>query len=254
MPLRNSIRQCSLVLSLTTIGLATASAGAQTAGPATNYTLAITLAGNKNGTVTSNPAGISCAPMCSASFASGTKVKLTAKANSGSYFAGWSGACSGTSGCTVTMNSNLNATATFNINQTVNVLNHIVFMLQENRGLDHYFGEIRQYWKNNGFADKSFDGLPQFNPTSGIAPLYGPPPTNPGCDPAFPPPNDCTEDSASPQITSYHLITQCIENPSPSCTSRAAGNRSRVAYEDRSSVTTTSNPAGEAVLQRLIAT
>jgi len=154
--------------------------------------------------------------MCSASFASGTKVKLTAKANSGSYFAGWSGACSGTSGCTVTMNSNLNATATFNINQTVNVLNHIVFMLQENRGLDHYFGEIRQYWKNNGFADKSFDGLPQFNPTSGIAPLYGPPPTNPGCDPAFPPPNDCTEDSASPQISSYHLITQCIENPSPS--------------------------------------
>ena len=188
---------------------------AQTA-PATNYTLTVTLAGNNSGTVTSSPAGISCSPTCSASFASGTKVKLTAQASSGSFFAGWSGACSGTGACTVTMNSNLTATATFNVNQTVNVLNHIIFMAQENRGFDHYFGEMRQYWKNNGFADASFDGLPQFDPTSGIAPLYGPPPTNPGCDPAFPPPNDCTEDSASPQVTSYHLITQCIENPSPS--------------------------------------
>jgi phospholipase C len=184
--------------------------------PATTYTLTITLAGNSSGTVTSNPAGISCSPTCAASFVAGTKVKLTASATSGSYFSGWSGACSGTSGCTVTMSSNLAATATFNVNQTVNVLNHIIFMAQENRGFDHYFGEMRQYWANNGFSDKSFDGLPQFNPTSGIAPLYGPPPTNPGCDPAFPPPADCTEDSASPQLTSFRLITQCIENPSPS--------------------------------------
>jgi len=89
-------------------------------------------------------------------------------------------------------------------------------MAQENRSLDHYFGALRAYWKANGFADRSFDGLPQFNPTSGLAPLYGPPPTNPGCDPAFPPPADCREDNASPQITSYQLVTQCIENPSPS--------------------------------------
>ncbi len=100
--------------------------------------------------------------------------------------------------------------------QTVNVLNHIIFMLQENRGLDHYFGAMRQYWRNNHFSDISFDGLPQFNPTSGAAPLYGPPPTNPGCDPAYPPPNDCIEDSKSPAVASYHLVTQCIENPSPS--------------------------------------
>ena len=100
--------------------------------------------------------------------------------------------------------------------QTVNVLNHIIFMAQENRSLDHYFGALRLYWKTHGFTDQSFDGLPQFNPTSGLAPLYGPPPTNPGCDPAFPPPSDCTEDADSPQVASYHLMTQCIENPSPS--------------------------------------
>jgi phospholipase C len=40
------------------------------------------------------------------------------------------------------------------------VLNHIVFMVQENRGLDHYFGALRQYWRNNKFSDISFDGLP----------------------------------------------------------------------------------------------
>jgi phospholipase C len=107
-------------------------------------------------------------------------------------------------------------TATFNVAQTSKVLNHIIFMAQENRSLDSYFGALRGYWKANGFADRSFDGLPQFNPTSGISPLYGPPPTNPGCDAAYPPPADCTVDSSSPTITSYHLITQCTENTSPS--------------------------------------
>src|SRR5215831_18940406 len=65
----------------------------------------------------------------------------------------------------------------------LNQINHIVFLAQENRSLDHYFGELRQYWADNGYADQSFAGLPQFNPTSGLPPLYGPPPTNPGCDP-----------------------------------------------------------------------
>ena len=184
--------------------------------PATNYTLTVHLAGTSTGTVTSSPAGISCPGTCTAFFASGTVVKLTAVPAKGAYFAGWSGACKGTSACTLTMNANLTTTATFNVNQTGKVLNHIIFMAQENRGLDHYFGELREYWRQNKLADVSFDGLPQFNPTSGNPPLYGPPPTNPGCDPNFPPPADCTEDSNSPNIASYHLITQCIENPSPS--------------------------------------
>src|SRR5438477_8146773 len=184
---------------------------------AATYTLTVTVNGTGTGTVTSNPAGISCKPTCSASFAAATQVKLTAVAASGSYFAGWSGACKGTGTiCTVTVNSNLAATATFNVNQTVKVLNHIIFMAQENRSLDHYFGALREYWVQNKFSNISFDGLPQFNPTSGTAPLYGPPPTNPGCDPNYPPPNDCVEDSNSPKVASYQLVTQCIENPSPS--------------------------------------
>lgn len=187
-----------------------------TLAPATAYQLTVQLAGNAGGTVTSSPAGISCAPTCGASFSSGINVTLTPTPSTGAFFAGWSGACTGRGTCTLTMKANKSATATFNVNQTAKVLNHIIFMAQENRALDHYFGALREYWRTNGFADISFDGLPQFNPASGASPLYGPPPTNPGCDPAYAPPNDCIIDSASPQVASYHLNTQCIENPSPS--------------------------------------
>jgi phospholipase C len=107
-------------------------------------------------------------------------------------------------------------TATFNTNPNITALTHIIFLAQENRSFDHYFGAMRQYWAQNGYPDQSFDGLAQFNPASGIAPLVGPAPAIPGCDPAYPPPDDCKVDSGSPQIASYHLITQCIENPSPS--------------------------------------
>jgi phospholipase C len=96
-------------------------------------------------------------------------------------------------------------------------INHIIFMAQENRGLDHYFGAMRQYWAANGIPDQSFDGLPQFNPASGTAPLQGPPPTNPGCDPLFAfPPNDCKVDSNSPRVESFSMVSMCVENPSPS--------------------------------------
>ena len=100
--------------------------------------------------------------------------------------------------------------------QGLNQINHIIFLVQENRSTDHYFGALRQYWSQHGYPDQSFDGLPQFNPKSGAPPLHGPIPTNPGCDPAFPPPNDCTIDSQSPKIRSFKLLTQCSENTSPS--------------------------------------
>lgn len=100
--------------------------------------------------------------------------------------------------------------------QGLQQINHIIFMVQENRSFDHYFGALRQYWARNGYPDQSFDGLRQFNPTSGPTPLYGAPPSNPGCDPAFPPPNDCTIDTHSPKIKSFKLVTQCSENTSPS--------------------------------------
>jgi predicted carbohydrate-binding protein with CBM5 and CBM33 domain/uncharacterized protein (DUF2141 family) len=81
----------------------------------TTYPLSITRAGTGSGTVTSNPVGISCGSTCTASFNSGVTVTLTATAASGSTFAGWSGACTGTSAtCTTTMTAARSATATFN--------------------------------------------------------------------------------------------------------------------------------------------
>jgi phospholipase C len=94
-------------------------------------------------------------------------------------------------------------------------INHIVFLSQENRSFDHYFGQLRQYWAQNGYQDQSFDGLPQFNPTSGATPLAGAAPSLPGCSASAPPPAACSVDTSN-MITSYHLVTQCIENPSPS--------------------------------------
>jgi phospholipase C len=99
--------------------------------------------------------------------------------------------------------------------QNVTVLNHIVFLAQENRSFDHYFGALRGYWAQNGYPDQSFDGLPQFNPAAGQAPLFAAAPAIPGCDPSSPPPGDCVFDPNN-LVTSYHLLTQCIENPSPS--------------------------------------
>jgi len=100
--------------------------------------------------------------------------------------------------------------------QGLQQINHIIFLAQENRSFDHYLGALRQYWRQHGYPDQSFDGLPQFNPKSGIPPLHGPAPQNSGCDAAFPPPSDCTIDSQSPKVRSFKLRTQCTENTSPS--------------------------------------
>jgi phospholipase C len=173
-------------------------------------------AGTGSGTVTSSPAGIDCPGTCAAGFDKGTQVVLTAAPASGTTFAGWSGLCTGIGTCNLTLEGSTTVTPTFETG-TANItsINHIVMFSQENRSLDNYFGAMRQYWADNGIPDQSFDGLPQFNPTSGIPPLKGPAPSNPGCNPADPMPSDCVWDTSNP-VTSYHLITVCNENTSPS--------------------------------------
>jgi len=174
---------------------------------ATAPLLTVSLAGNSSGTVTSNPAGINCPQACSANFAPGTQVTLTETAQN-SNFVGWGGDCSGyASTCPVNMDGSEDVSATFNA-QNITAINHIIFLAQENRSFDHYFGALREYWAQNGYPDQPFDGLPQFNPGGGQ------PPTNPGCNPNNPPPEDCVFDT-NVQIASYHLITQCIEDANP---------------------------------------
>ncbi len=84
-------------------------------GSTNNFALTVSPAGTGTGTVTSAPAGISCPTTCSANFASGTAVTLTAAAAEGSTFAGWTGSgCSGTGTCVVTVTAATAVTATFN--------------------------------------------------------------------------------------------------------------------------------------------
>ena len=79
----------------------------------TTYALSVTRAGSGSGTVASAPAGISCGATCSATYASGAAVTLTATPAAGSTFAGWSGACTGSGSCVVTMTAARSVTATF---------------------------------------------------------------------------------------------------------------------------------------------
>lgn len=78
-------------------------------------TLTLAISGTGAGSVVSSPAGISCSSSCSAGFTAGTSVTLTATPAAGSAFAGWSGACSGTGTCTVSMSAAQSVTATFTL-------------------------------------------------------------------------------------------------------------------------------------------
>jgi phospholipase C len=212
-----------------TVSAATSVSATFTAVIGPTFSITVTTAGTGTGTVTSNLGGISCTSGsntgCSASFAQNTQVVLTATPATNNIFNGWSGGtCTGTATtCTITVTTATSVTAAFAPNGPFGALNHIILFADENRSLDHYFGYMRQYWANQGIADKSFDGLPQFNPTSGPnTPLYGPPPSIPGCNLA----NDvasCSPDTSN-QITSFsfHTLvlpkgigTVCEENQSP---------------------------------------
>ena len=76
--------------------------------------LFISKSGTGSGTVISGAGGrINCGSDCTDAYTKGTEVTLTATPAFGSTFAGWSGGCTGTGSCTVTMNGKLVVTATF---------------------------------------------------------------------------------------------------------------------------------------------
>ena len=81
------------------------------------YLLTVSDTGNGSGTVTSNPAGINCGVDCTELYNYGTAVTLTATPALGSTFTGWSGACSGTGTCTVTITAAASVFANFTLNR-----------------------------------------------------------------------------------------------------------------------------------------
>jgi subtilisin family serine protease/uncharacterized protein (DUF2141 family) len=80
--------------------------------PPGTFTVDIFKDGTGTGKVVSAPTGIDCGANCNANFINNTTVTLTATADVGSSFTGWSGSgCTGTGGCVV--NSSATVTATF---------------------------------------------------------------------------------------------------------------------------------------------
>ena len=83
------------------------------------WQLRLLKAGTGSGTVTGppppgSPERINCGGICEAYYVTGTSVTLTATANPGSTFAGWSGGgCAGMGTCTVALSNDTNVTATF---------------------------------------------------------------------------------------------------------------------------------------------
>ena len=81
-------------------------------------TLTVSLAGTRDGSVSSLPVGINCfdgaGSDCTEIYREGTAVTLTATAVGDSTFSGWSGGgCSGTAACVVTLNGAKTITASF---------------------------------------------------------------------------------------------------------------------------------------------
>ena len=84
--------------------------------PPPNSTLTVSKTGQGSGTVSSVSPGINCGTECSENYLNSTAVTLTASADPGSVFGGWSGGgCTGTGTCVVTINGNVTVTATFTI-------------------------------------------------------------------------------------------------------------------------------------------
>jgi len=81
----------------------------------TIFTLSVTINGTGAGGVNISPGFHLCGHSCTAGFTTGTVVAVHDTPFSGSTFAGWGGACSGTGSCSLVMDSNKSVTATFNI-------------------------------------------------------------------------------------------------------------------------------------------
>ena len=75
----------------------------------------LTKTGNGSGSVSSSPKGISCGTDCDETYAFGTSVTLTANSSTGSQFGGWSGSCTGTGRCRLTVDGVKNVSAAFTL-------------------------------------------------------------------------------------------------------------------------------------------
>jgi hypothetical protein len=68
-----------------------------------HFALQVSKTGTGRGDVVSAESGVNCGTTCARRQPIGSTVTLTATAANGSVFVGWSGACTGSASCTVSM-------------------------------------------------------------------------------------------------------------------------------------------------------
>lgn len=102
----------------------------------------------------------------------------------------------------VTLNSDQKVAATFAQPNTQGLsgIQHIIFMLQENRSFDHYLGHLPDYWAANNFPQARNGTTFDAEPTSAFNNET----------------NGPTASNSVTRVTAFPLSTNCVENPSPS--------------------------------------
>jgi hypothetical protein len=114
MKITNAMRFC---LALCGFGVGCGSvSGGQVDSGSSMVTIDVVITGA--GTVTSSPAGVTCAPDCTLTVARGTPVTLTAATGT---LLSWGGACSGTADCELTATDDIAVAANFDVNETLTV-------------------------------------------------------------------------------------------------------------------------------------
>lgn len=105
---------CSGTGTCTVIMTADTTVTANFTAPPNTHTLTVVIGGSEPGQVLSYPPGsVFCTATCNYTFTAGTTVSLSASLQGGTTFSGWGGACSGTGACSVTLNADMQVTATF---------------------------------------------------------------------------------------------------------------------------------------------
>ncbi|MGA2990643.1 MAG: alkaline phosphatase family protein, partial [Candidatus Korobacteraceae bacterium] len=92
-------------------------------------------------------------------------------------------------------------------NPALQPIQHIIFMLQENRSFDHYFGHLNAYRATLGLPAAADDLVSPHDPNSGKAETLNPNPTHDG--------STCPWSTTTGTCTPFKMVSDCIWDLTP---------------------------------------